>query len=399
MTLERRTLELARELIAIDTTSNGGAEDGCARLLGGLLAEAGFQVRYFEFAAGRTGLVAELGRGDEPLAVDGKPARPICFTGHLDTVPFGAAPWSLPPLSATVRDGRLYGRGACDMKAGVAAVVMSAVANAALLRETAGAMLVLTAGEETGCQGAADMVRRGLDMRRAGAIVVAEPTANQPLLGHKGALWLKLSTTGIGAHGSMPERGDNALLKGAYLATRLAQFRFAAATHRQLGLPSLNVGTFRSGSSVNMVPDHAELGVDIRTTPGMLHDDVVAELSSHLQPAEYSLQRLLDLPSVWTDPSHPWISAVLARLAQRSGAPAPLRGASYFTDSCVLGPASGNAPVLILGPGDPKMAHQTDEYCDIAQIDEALAIYDDLLRSWCLGPAASADAQLAGAST
>ena len=112
------------------------------------------------------------------------------------------------------------------------------------------------------------------------------------------------------------------------------------------------------------------------------------------------MQRLLDLPGVWTDPEQPWIRGVLARLAQRRGQAQamPLRGASYFTDSCVLGPASGNAPVLILGPGDPKMAHQTDEYCEIAQIDEALAIYGDLLQSWCLNLAPPA-AQLAGVST
>ncbi|MGD9942988.1 MAG: M20 family metallopeptidase [Burkholderiaceae bacterium] len=397
MTLEQRALELARELIAIDS-SNSGAEDGCARLLGALLAEAGFRVRYYELAPGRTGLVAELGRASRADA-PARGGKPLCFTGHLDTVPFGQAPWSVPPLSAAVRDGKLYGRGACDMKAGVAALTISAIANAALLRETAGVMLVLTAGEETGCQGAADMIRRGLDMRRAGAIVVAEPTANEPLLGHKGALWLKLSTGGVGAHGSMPERGENALLKGAYLATRLAQFRFETAVHQQLGLPSLNVGTFHSGSSVNMVPDHAEVGVDIRTTPGMAHDEVVDELSRHLAPADYSMQRVLDLPGVWTDPAQPWISAVLARLAQRRGRPVPLRGASYFTDCCVLGPASGDAPILILGPGDPKMAHQTDEYCEIAQIDEALAIYDELLRSWCLDETPSAAVQPEGAST
>jgi len=374
MEFERQAVELARRLISLDSTSDHGTEERCATLLGQLLEDAGFRVRYFHFAVGRTGLVAELGNGRD---------RPICLTGHLDTVSLGGRPWSVDPLAAEVRDGRLFGRGACDMKAGVAALVMGVLSCRELLRDHGGVMLVLTAGEETGCQGAAEMIRSGLDMRRAGAILVAEPTENLPLLGHKGALWLKMVLAGKGAHGSMPEQGDNALLKGAYLATRLDTFRFATASHRTLGLPSLNVGTFKAGTSPNMVPDRAELEVDIRSTPGMRHDEIVADLSRHLEPADYSVERLLDLPGIWTDAADPWVSSLFARLAERNGHPCEVRGASYFTDCCILGPASGGAPVVVLGPGDPKMAHQTDEYCETSQIEEAVAIYHDLLRDWC----------------
>src|SRR5690606_8154366 len=136
------------------------------------------------------------------------------------------------PFAGRIEDGRLYGRGACDMKSGVAALVTAALNSPVPLDEAPGVVLVLTAAEETGCRGAAAMVREGMDLGKAGAIVVAEPTGNQPLLGHKGALWLRLCLSGKAAHGSMPERGDNALLKGAYLATRLARFSFRSASHR-----------------------------------------------------------------------------------------------------------------------------------------------------------------------
>ncbi|MGE4336530.1 MAG: M20 family metallopeptidase [Pigmentiphaga sp.] len=245
--------------------------------------------------------------------------------------------------------------------------------------------MLLTAGEETGCQGARGMVHSGLDMKGAGAIVVAEPTSNQPLLGHKGALWLKLKIAGLSAHGSMPEEGDNALLKGAYLATHLANYRFPSMPHRHLSKATLNVSKFLSGKSINVVPDYAELSVDIRTTPGMQHDEVLGDISRYVAPHEVTFERLLDLPNVWSDEQDPWIQSVFRLLERLQGRPPQPKGASYFTDACIFAPASDNAPTLILGPGDPTMAHQTDEYCNIAQIHEAVAIYSAIVADWCTG--------------
>jgi succinyl-diaminopimelate desuccinylase len=375
MTPHEHALTLAQQLIALDSTSDKGIEDGCARLVGEQLSAAGFRVEYLEYGPGHTSVVAELGDGPGPA---------VCLTGHLDTVPVGKAPWCIDPFSAQILDGRLHGRGACDMKAGVSALVASAISSASLLRETGAVMLLLTAGEELGCRGAAHLVRSGVDLSRVGAILVAEPTGNRPMLGHKGALWLQLLTTGTGAHGSMPELGDNALLKGAYLATRLAHFCPRMPHHPQLGSATVNVGTFHSGVNVNMVPDRAEVGVDIRTVPGMTHPELVAELKQHLQPAEFDLETLLDLPSVWTDARDRWVQSVFAHLEAFHGMPQAQRGVSFFTDSCVLGPSSGGAPVVILGPGDPRMAHQTDEYCEVSQVTDAVTIYQSLLRSWCV---------------
>ncbi len=254
---------LTRELVRFDTTNPPGAEARCVAQLARLLEDAGFALRTHELAPGRTSLVARAGgRHDVP---------PLCFTGHADTVPLGARPWTRDPHAGEIADGRLYGRGSTDMKSGLAAFIAAAVRLAPHLAGTPGLVLVVTAGEETGCDGARQLAGEPGALGRAGAVVVAEPTCNEPLVGHKGALWLEARTTGVTAHGSMPERGVNAVYKAARAITRLEAFRFDAAPHPALGAPTLNVGRVAGGINVNSVPDAATIGIDVRTIPSQPH--------------------------------------------------------------------------------------------------------------------------------
>ena len=182
---------LTRKLLSFNTINPPGAEEACAAYLGSLLEGAGYRVDYASFAPTRTSLVARIGRDT------GKP--PLGFTGHIDTVPLGAAQWKQDAFGASLEGGRLYGRGSSDMKSGVAAFVVAALAQAERLRDSPGVTLVLTADEECGCGGAAHLVRDTNLLGRVGALLVGEPTANYPLVGHKGALWLEARTTGITA--------------------------------------------------------------------------------------------------------------------------------------------------------------------------------------------------------
>src|SRR6516225_5465736 len=169
MTARLDARALTRELLAFNTINPPGMERACARLLGVLLEEAGFRVAYHEFAEARTSLVASIG------VRDGK--APICFTGHIDVVPLGAAPWTHDAFAGETDGDRLYGRGSTDMKGGIAAFVVAAVELAGELARGPGLVLVITAGEEVGCEGAKHLADHHL-LERAGAIVVAEPTAN-----------------------------------------------------------------------------------------------------------------------------------------------------------------------------------------------------------------------------
>jgi succinyl-diaminopimelate desuccinylase len=366
-------VRLAAELIRFDTINPPGNEAACAAHLEAMLTAAGFRCERVDLAAGRPNLVARIGgRSDKP---------PLAFTGHLDTVPLGARAWSVPPHEGLERGGKLWGRGASDMKSGVAAFVAAALDLAPRLADTPGVVLYVTAGEETGSEGAYVLARRGME-GEAGALVVAEPTDNRPLCGHKGALWLTARTRGVTAHGSMPEKGANALYAAARAIGKLEGFGFNVARHPVMGAPSLNVGTARGGLNVNSVPDFAEIGVDIRTIPAMSHARVVEEIASCLG-SEVEVAPFVDVPSVWTDPTDPWMRAVFAACREVAGIEAGVEAAPYFTDASALTPALGGAPTVILGPGPPALAHQTDEWCEAAKIEEAAAIYRRLMQEWC----------------
>lgn len=365
---------LTRRLVQFDTVNPPGNERACAEHLGALLERAGFNVSYHEFAERRASLVARLGGAAD--------RAPLCFTGHIDTVPIGAMPWSVDPFAADVRDGRLYGRGSSDMKSGVAAFVTAVRALAPRLARGPGVVLVITAGEETGCEGAYHLAASDGVLGQAGAIVVAEPSANYPYVGHKGALWLRARTRGVTAHGSMPERGVNAIHKAARAVTRLARYAFDAEAHPVLGRPTLNVGTIRGGMNINSVPDQAEIGVDIRTIPGQEPEALRAGLGDYLGD-EVELEPIMQAGSMWTEPTDAWIQEVYRIMAPLLGETPQARAATYFTDASALTPACGGPPTVVLGPGEPGMAHQTDEYCLIERIEQAVEAYLQITRQWC----------------
>ncbi len=366
---------LTQKLVRMETINTPGHEDQCINFLAEILTQAGFTCRQVEFAPRRSSLVARIGRR-------GNGRLPLAFTGHVDVVPLGAAPWTQDPFGAEIIDGKMYGRGTADMKSGVAAFTAAAIDMAAQLTDSSGVTLIITAGEETGCEGAAHLVEqpeiRDL-MGTAGAFIVAEPTSNQPLLGHKGALWLKLRAKGVTAHGSMPEHGDNAIYKIAAAAVALQHFDFACPPHPLMGSPTLNVGVINGGINVNSVPDAAEILVDIRSVAGQRHRDIIERVRG-VVGSEIDIETLIDLESVYTQPTDEW-----ARQVSESCPDGPTsRIVSYFTDAAVLREPLGAPPTLILGPGDSHMAHQTDEYCVVDRITEARDIYANAMRQWCL---------------
>jgi len=368
------SVELTQELVRFNTVNPPGAERACAERLAGLLERAGFATELVPFGEGRAQLLARIGGKADRL--------PLGFTGHLDTVPLGAQPWSVDPFAAEIADGKLYGRGSSDMKSGVAAFVTACIALAGRLANTPGVLLVITAGEETGCTGADTLAATNSRLGRVGALVVAEPTGNRPLVGHKGALWLEAETKGVTAHGSMPEKGINAVYKAARTVIALQGFDFNVARHDVLGAPTLNVGTIQGGININSVPDRALIGIDIRTIPAQSHAQIREQLSSYLGP-DVALKTLLDARSVWTNPHDPWIAEVFRIAREVEGVDEGIGAAPYFTDASALTPVLGSPPTAIIGPGELALAHQTDEYCLVSRIERATDIYLQLVRNWC----------------
>jgi len=372
MVTNKSPLEITRELVQIETMNPPGGEQQCAYYVGKMLQDAGLQVTYHEFAGGRISVVARLAGTGSKAA--------LCFGGHLDTVPLGAKPWSKDPFAGEVSDGDIYGRGTTDMKAGVAAYLWAALQLARLSRGKADIVFVSVAGEETGCQGSFQLAREHI-VKGVRAVVIAEPTSNYPIVGHRGALWLRAETSGVTAHGSMPHLGVNAIYKAARAIGKLERFSFNLTPHPLLGGPTLNVGTMGGGINLNSVPDRAEFTIDLRTIPDQDHGALLRHMQSYLGE-EVSLKPVVDVPGVWTDVGEPWIQEIFDLVQSTLGEKIEARGAPYFTDAAALKPAFDGAPTVILGPGDMTLAHQTDEYCKISRIDEAAHIYETIARRW-----------------
>jgi succinyl-diaminopimelate desuccinylase len=366
-------VDLTRRLVSLNTVDRD--ESSAHAIVGPLLEEAGFTVRAFEHAPGRGSLVAEWATEQD--------TAPLCLSGHLDTVPLGSQGWRYDPYGGDTDGDRVYGRGTSDMKGGVAAIVQAAVRAVAHGRpRRAGLRLVLTAAEETGALGAFHL-RTALRDCRSGPLLIAEPTANAVVHGHKGALWVEAGTSGVTAHGSTPHLGDNALYKLARAVTRLESFTFRTGPHPVMGSPTLNTGTFQAGLNPNSVPDQARATVDIRTVAGQSHADVIAELARQTGPG-VTFTTLLDLPPVWTEPDDEWVRGVSGVVSAVTGRTShEPRAATYFTDAAVLTPLLGSVPTLICGPGRPELAHATDEWCSMAGIQESAAIYERIIREWC----------------
>jgi len=364
-------LELTRQLIRFETVNPPGQERRCAAFLAELLRGGGFDISLRELGPERANLIATLPRASE--------GPPLVFTGHLDVVPLGTRAWRRDPFAGEVSEGRVHGRGSSDMKSGVAAFVCAAMdvardSNPPYLR------LVITAGEETGCTGATALVKEG-DLGSAGAMIVGEPTGNAVCVGHKGALWLTAVSTGVTAHGSMPERGDNAIYKASRAIGRLESFTFDAKPHETLGQATLSVNTVHGGININSVPDRTEIGIDIRTIPSVDHAALRAILQQRVGD-DARLEAFLDLPGIWTSPEVDWVRRVAHVTSTVTGNDAVPGAATFFSDASVLAPALGGPPTIILGPGEPGQAHQTDEWCSVVRIREAVDIYTGIMRDW-----------------
>lgn len=372
-------VRLAAELIRFDTANPPGGEEEALRHLAAILAPAGFAVTMDGFAPasgdsrGRASLVA--------WRPGTHPGPALCLAGHIDTVPLGDAPWSVPPLKGELRGGRLYGRGASDMKAGIAAMCAAALRMAAEgARRDIG--LFIFGGEESGCEGSFHVAANRRLLGDPGAVVVCEPTRNRPLLGHKGALWLECGFSGRTAHGSMPELGDNALYKAVEAIGRIRALDLGAPPHPCLGGWTCSINTLHAGQNTNSVPDSARMRLDIRTIPGQ-QGGKIARMVGEAAGGGASVDTLLDIPAVWTEPDHPWVRQAFGVLDELMDAPPGIESVQFFTDAAALRAALPDVPILILGPGDPAMAHRTDEYAEIEQIHAAVEMYMALARQWC----------------
>ncbi len=369
--------KLLAELIALPSVNPAflparhphAGEGRVAEFLAAVTAGAGLEVEFQKVVPRRTNLLARL----RPA---GRIRSTILLAPHLDTVNVTDESQFVP----TRRQGRLYGRGACDTKGCVATFVSALCALAkskSRPRETE-IIFVGLVDEENAQVGSRALVASGL---KADLAIVGEPTRLQVVTAHKGSVFVAVTTRGKAAHGATPQFGRNAVHAMARVVD-LLETDYAAQLRRRrhplLGHGTISVGTIAGGTQANIVPDACVMLADRRTLPGETDASVCGEIATllrgHKLKATLSSGRLAPCLPLETEADLP-----LVRQFLRSAGQSRPTGVHYFCDAAVL--AGGGIPSVIFGPGDIAQAHTSDEWISLAQLERGQALLLRFLKS------------------
>jgi acetylornithine deacetylase len=366
--------DLLAELVRIPSVNpsldpSSAGEEAIAAFCVDWLEQHGVRAWLEEASPGRPNVVAEVGddAGSGPTLV-------LC--AHLDTV--SAAGMDMPPFEPRREGDRLYGRGAYDMKGGVAAV-MCAMAGLAERRPARGrALAALVADEEDASIGAFDFVRR----HHADACILTEPSALDLVVAHKGFVWLEVETRGMAAHGSRWERGESAIARMAPVVVALSEFDERVLRGRcdpQCGPASLHCATIRGGEGISTYAPSCTLRVERRTIPGEAANVVVAELERVIRSADARAEvRTLLVREPMTCAPDARVAECVRRAAEAELGRAPREsGVAYWMDAAVFAGA-GIPAVNIGGAGDG--AHAAVEWADVPSHEACARI---LVRAAC----------------
>ena len=379
---QEAVLDLLIPMLRFDTTNPPGNEKPLAAMLAGFLQEHGVTGEVVETGDNRANVIARLKGSGERKA--------LLLNGHLDVVPTGETPWKTPPFEPRVENGKLYARGAADMKSGFAAMIVAALAVRDSGKTLKGDLILCgTADEEVGNSGAQHFKDSG-GLEGVGAIIVGEPSSCRLNIAEKGALWLEVSTTGRTAHGAFPDQGVNAVMGMHCLMAGLDKYRFAYTENPLLAPPTMTVTTIQGGVTTNVVPDRCVLTLDIRTVPGMEHADIIKDINRICEqttagmPGLGAAVRVLhNCQAVETPADHPFVRMGQAAVKELTGQEAEVYGVSFFTDVVVFLPGT-DLPAILYGPGDAAMAHQPDECVPLEKLEEAARFYAAMIERYLI---------------
>ena len=301
----------------------------------------------------------------------GAPAT-VMLEAHLDTV--HAERMEIPPFSPEVREGRLYGRGACDTKGSLAAFLHAATS----LLKRPGALrhnvvLAAVADEEYLFTGARRLIEQKVNVDYA---IAGEPTGLRIVRAHKGVTRWKIVTRGKAAHSAYPEAGENAIYTMAQVVQRMethAADLLAGKPHPLLGTPTLSVGVIEGGQTVNIIPDRCWIDVDRRTLPGETTETVLAPIRRLLAEVEGATLEgpYLAVAGMEIPESAPIVRLLANAISEERG-DATVESAQYATDAGIYNGAG--IPAVVFGPGDIARAHTSNEFLELSELESAASI-------------------------
>ena len=356
------TVRLTQDLVSIRTQNPPGGEEEAARYCRDFLAQIGIDATLVPLESGRSSVLAR---------VPGREAGSVVLCGHLDTVRAEEGSWTTPPFEGRLASGRILGRGAADMKGGVAVLLELARLVASCGRRSARSLVLALTADEEGTYRGARSIRETHEIDDARLLVVAEPTEGRAYVGQKGELWVEAFFTGKGAHGAVPHEGVNSVLPACEFSLGLAR---AATEFPQVpgrGKTTLNVGALHGGWRPNVVPENAKVELDFR--PISKEDErraihLVEELGERAAKrvgATFSSRVRSAYPPISSDPAHPEVRAFLAAAVGKDEAHAGI--APYCTDAVEIAPQL-EIPVVLYGPGSIAQAHRPDEYVEVSSL-------------------------------
>jgi len=377
---------LTRELVRIDSrnpslVAGGPGEQQVAQALANVLDAWGFQVDVVDAAPGRPNVVARIGKPG---------ARTLMFNGHLDVVGIDGMthdPWS---ADANGHDGRLYGRGSSDMKAGVAAMC-AAAARAGQAELNGEIIIAAVADEEYESIGTRSLIERGV---RADAAIVTEPTRLAIMPAHLGFVWADVTTHGRAAHGSRWDIGVDAIRHAGILLAELDRMddeELPTRRHALLGRPSVHASLISGGTGMSTYPDSCTVRIERRTIPGESPESVRRELESACSRARSRQAKFrADVNVTFAqEPSDVSVDAPIVRALGRaldaSGEEQRVEGMTAWTDAALLNAAG--IPAICFGPGDISLAHAAEEWVSVSEIERATNVLVRLVTEWFRGPA------------
>jgi len=377
-------VRLLADLVRVPTVNPPGADTEGAQLLARELDRRGLHPELTEIAPGQANVTARLrGTGEAPA---------LLFNGHIDVVPPGEVPWKHPPFGAQIENGRLYGRGAADMKSGLAAMLTAFDVVAHTAGKLRGDLLFsAVSDEEMGASGARRLAADGF-LRGVGAVVIGEPTGFKAYIAQKGLCWLELETVGMTAHGSMPHLGHNAIVDMNGLLEEVLAIPLREGQDPGHGRTTLNIGMIHGGVGPNVVPDLCRVSLDFRLPPGITQGELIDEVRAAVGRAEAgrtgmktNIRTTASRAPAATSAGDPIVRLVLTvceeKLHLRQEAlPTP----GYATDASEMC-SDPPVPFVIIGPGREELAHKPDENVEIDDYLKAIELYTELAERYLRG--------------
>lgn len=376
-------VDLLKDLVATNSVNpavgRGPGESALSNLIYDRLASiSGLDVRRQPVADGRSNVIGILtGSGG---------GRSLMLNGHMDTV--GVEGMTIQPFRPFIENGKLHGRGACDMKGALAAMI-GAVKSLIDSGSSLPGDLIFSAvvDEEYKSIG----TKKLLEEYRADAAIVGEPTEMRVATAHKGFVWIEVETKGRAAHGSVPEKGVDAILHAAKVASRIEELqeRLESRVHPLLGSPKIHTSTIEGGTDWSIVPERCVLRLERRTLPGESVGFVMAEIEEILQRIKHenadfnaTARSTYDMPPLETAPAETIVKLLRQALVDKTKRGAPVIGVPYWTDGALLSNLA-SIPTCIFGPGDIGVAHSADEYIGVDDVLDSGEVYRSIAERFC----------------